>query len=81
MKIFFLTSFIEIKWQNSKKEKEEHAVLFLWGFSRLIGYYSVSDIIFCFHIDLLTYQFILQYLIDLIDFNYLIWPLNSETLY
>ena len=35
MKIFFkrrLTSFIKIKWQKSKKEKEEHAVLFLWGF-------------------------------------------------
>ena len=39
--------------------------------SRLIGFYSVSDIIFCFHKDLLIYLFILQYLIDLIDFNFL----------
>ena len=66
MKNFFklrLTSFIKIKWQNSKKEKEEHAVLFLWGFIALNRVYSVSAIIFCFHIDfikLLIYTTILD---------------------
>ena len=36
MKTFFLTSFNIIKWQNSKKEKEEYAVIFLRVLSRLI---------------------------------------------
>ena len=36
----------KIKLQISKKEKEEHAVLFLRVLSRFIGFDAVSEIIF-----------------------------------
>ena len=50
-----LRHLLKLNGKNLKKKKKRMQYCFYGVLSHLIGFYSISDIIFCFHIDVLTF--------------------------